>query len=68
MWVNNETGVIQDIPTLTGLALHEGLDLASLKLLIVALFIFLTSPTATHAIARAAKRNDVGWWVQEDDA
>ena len=50
---------------LTGLALHGGIDLASIKLIIVALFIFITSPTATHAIARAAKRNDVPWWTKE---
>lgn len=50
---------------LTGLALHQGFELASLKLIIVALFIFFTSPTATHAIARAAKLNDVPWWTRE---
>ena len=49
-----------------GYKFHEGLDLASLKLLSVALFIFVTSPTATHAIARAAKRNQVPWWVKEN--
>ncbi len=50
---------------LTGLALHEGFDLASVKLIIVAVFIFVTSPTATHAIARAAKRNQVPWWTRD---
>ena len=50
---------------LAGLACHEGLNLASVKLLVVAVFIFITSPTATHAIARAAKRNQVPWWTQE---
>ena len=50
---------------LTGLALHEGFDLASVKLIIVAVFIFVTSPTATHAIARAAKRNQLPWWTRE---
>jgi multicomponent Na+:H+ antiporter subunit G len=51
---------------LTGLACYEGLGLASIKLLIVAVFIFITSPTATHAIARAAKRNRVSWWTREE--
>jgi len=41
---------------LTGLAWYGG----------VALFIFVTSPTATHAIARAAKRNDLAWWTREE--
>ena len=48
---------------LTGLACHEGFHLTSVKLLIVAVFVFLTSPTATHAMARAAKRNEIPWWV-----
>tara|TARA_B100000315_G_scaffold160017_1_gene148540 strand:+ start:182 stop:469 length:288 start_codon:yes stop_codon:yes gene_type:complete len=51
---------------LTGLACDEGLELASVKLLIVAVFIFLTSPTATHAIARAAKQSGVSWWTREE--
>ena len=51
---------------LTGLACYGGLALASVKLLIVALFIFVTSPTATHAIARAAKRNGLAWWTREE--
>jgi multicomponent Na+:H+ antiporter subunit G len=51
---------------LSGLACHGGLSLASAKLLVVALFILVTSPTATHAIARAAARNQVAWWTAEE--
>ena len=51
---------------LTGLACAEGLHLASLKLLVIALFIFVTSPTATHAIARAAHKNHVPFWTDGD--
>ena len=43
---------------LTGLACYGGLNLASVKILLIALFIFLTSPTATHAMACAAHRNE----------
>ena len=50
---------------LTGLAVHQGFDLTSVKLIIVAVLIFVTSPTATHAIARAATRNQVPWWTRE---
>jgi multicomponent Na+:H+ antiporter subunit G len=39
---------------LLGLMLQAGLTLISVKLLIVALLIFFASPTATHALARAA--------------
>ena len=50
---------------LTGLAWAEGFTLSSVKLLVIALFIFVTSPTATHAIARAAYRNRVPFWTPE---
>ncbi len=39
---------------LVGLACYGGPTFASAKILVIALFIFLTSPTSTHAIARAA--------------
>ena len=42
--------------TVSGVALWQGLDLTMAKLLLVALFVFMTNPTASHAIARAALR------------
>lgn len=39
---------------LLGLMLQAGFTLITAKLLIVALLIFFASPTATHALARAA--------------
>lgn len=39
---------------LMGLMLQAGLTLVAAKLLIIGLLIFFTSPTATHALARAA--------------
>ncbi len=51
---------------LTGLAVYAGLSLTSVKILIIALFIFATSPTATHAIARAAFRHNVPLWTREE--
>ncbi len=39
---------------LLGLVLQAGLSLVTAKLLMVGLLIFFTSPTATHALARAA--------------
>jgi multicomponent Na+:H+ antiporter subunit G len=39
---------------LIGLALIAGFTLVSVKLLLLLLFISLTSPAATHAVARAA--------------
>jgi len=39
---------------LLGLVLQAGFSLVTAKLLMVGLLIFFTSPTATHALARAA--------------
>ena len=41
-----------------GLLLESGLNLVSAKLLLIGLLIFLTSPTATHALAQAALARD----------
>jgi multicomponent Na+:H+ antiporter subunit G len=48
----------------SGLAVHHGVSLESAKILFIAVFILLTSPTATHAIARAALRNDLPLWTK----
>jgi len=47
---------------LGGLIVYDGFSLASVKLLFVIFFMFLTSPTAAHAIARAAYRSGVKLW------
>ncbi len=39
---------------LFGLMLQTQLDIVTVKLMIILLFIFLTSPTASHALAKAA--------------
>jgi multicomponent Na+:H+ antiporter subunit G len=39
---------------LAGLALQAGFTLVTAKLLVIGLLIFFTSPTATHALAKAA--------------
>ena len=39
---------------LLGLILQAGVSLVALKLLIIGLLIFFTSPAATHALAKAA--------------
>ena len=39
---------------LLGLIIQSGFTQMSLKLLMVAFFLFLTSPTATHAVSNAA--------------
>ncbi len=37
-----------------GMAVHSGLTLVTVKLIIIALFLLLTGPTSTHATANAA--------------
>jgi len=39
---------------LFGLMLHAGLTLATLKLIAILAFIYLTSPASTHALAQSA--------------
>jgi len=39
---------------LMGLGLHAGLSLVTFKLFLIFAFFFFTSPTATHALAKAA--------------
>ena len=48
-----------------GLALHGGATLGSAKIIAIAVFIFITSPTATHAIAKAAHKNRVPMWTKD---
>lgn len=51
----------------TGLAVYNGFTIGSLKIVFIAVFIFLTSPTATHAIARAALKNNFPLWTKDTD-
>lgn len=47
---------------LMGIILYEGATLASVKMAFIIGFVFLTNPTAAHAIARAAYRHGIGLW------
>ena len=44
---------------LAGMMLQAGLTLISVKLLLIGVLLFFTSPTATHALARAAHLRSV---------
>lgn len=48
---------------LCGLAIYNGLDFNSAKLVIILLFITLANPTATHIVARAAYRSGLEPWI-----
>jgi multicomponent Na+:H+ antiporter subunit G len=51
--------------SLIGLSVYEGFSLTSLKIIFIAVFMFLAQPTSTHAISRAAMRCGQEPWVRE---
>jgi len=51
-----------------GLMFQFGLTLASVKLLLIFLFMLFTAPTGTHALARTAQLNGLEPWTIDDDA
>lgn len=51
---------------LTGLAVYHGADLVSVKILLILVIIFITNPTATHALTRSAYRSGVEIWQNEE--
>ena len=42
-----------------GMIIHEGFSLVSLKLVLIGIFLFFTSPIATHAVAQVAYKSGV---------
>ncbi|VAV84481.1 hypothetical protein MNBD_DELTA01-1109 [hydrothermal vent metagenome] len=51
---------------LISLMIYEGFTLATIKLIIIILFIFIVNPTATHALANAAHVGGVVPWKKGD--
>ena len=49
-----------------GLIIHEGFTLVSVKLALVGIFLFFTSPIATHAMAQVAYRAGLKPVLEED--
>ena len=54
------------ILSLIGIAMLNGWNLTSLKLMLVVLFVFMASATATHALGRAALKTGLKPWFQGD--
>jgi multicomponent Na+:H+ antiporter subunit G len=52
---------------LTGLALHSGYDLVTIKLIAVMFFLLVTSPTATHTLCRAALADGLRPLTDDED-
>jgi multicomponent Na+:H+ antiporter subunit G len=51
--------------SLIGLAIYEGFSLVSLKIIFIAVFMFLAQPTATHAISRAGLKSGLKPWTKK---
>jgi len=52
---------------LIALAIFNGLEVSSIKILVLAALILLTSPTSAHALARAAHRTGLKPWAAPQD-
>ena len=50
-----------------GMLFQSGLSLTSVKLIFILLLIFFASPTATHALARAAKVRGIKYFHKEGE-
>jgi len=53
------------ILTLSGLAVYNGWELSTFKILFILIFVLIANPTATHAIARAALRSGLPPWTRK---
>jgi len=53
--------------TLAAVALAFDAGLSRVKTVLLVVFMFLTNPTAAHAIARAAADRGIEPWTREDD-
>ena len=56
------------ILVLSGLAVYNGWELSTAKILFILLFVLIANPTATHAIARAALRTGLQPWTRQKGA
>ena len=52
---------------LVALAMHEGVSLYSVKILLISVCIGLANPTATHALGRAAYRAGLTPWRRDEE-
>lgn len=53
------------ILTLSGLAVYNGWELSTFKILFILIFVLIANPTATHAISRAALRSGLAPWTRK---
>ncbi|MBI2860575.1 MAG: monovalent cation/H(+) antiporter subunit G [Chloroflexi bacterium] len=52
---------------LGGLAIHNGLAISSLKIIVVLVFVLIANPTAAHLLGRAALRSRLELWTRRGE-
>jgi multicomponent Na+:H+ antiporter subunit G len=52
---------------LVALAMHTGVSLDSVKILFIAVFVWLANPTATHVLGRAALKAGLVPWQRPEE-
>ena len=52
---------------LVGLMVQAGIGLTTAKLVLIVIFLLITSPTATHALARAARQDGIRPESEKED-
>lgn len=65
MHATGKSDTLGTLLSLLGLALYAGFSFTGVKILFIAVFVFLTSPTATHALLRAAFDSKVPPWTKD---
>jgi multicomponent Na+:H+ antiporter subunit G len=63
----SKTDTLGTVLTLAGVALLFDGGVARVKLLLLAVFMLITSPTATHAITRAALDQGIEPWTVDEE-
>ncbi|MCS7184851.1 MAG: monovalent cation/H(+) antiporter subunit G [bacterium] len=49
-----------------GCIIYNGIDFVAMKLIIIVLFVMITSPTATHALVKAAYKSGLKYYKKND--
>ena len=64
----SKSDTLGTVLSLAGVALLLGTDVSVVKTVFLLLFMFLTNPTAAHAITRAAYDQGITPWTTEGDS
>ncbi|AOW80209.1 MAG: monovalent cation/H(+) antiporter subunit G [Halobacteriota archaeon] len=63
----SKSDTLGTVLSLAGVALVFGADVATVKTVFLLLFMFITNPTAAHAITRAAYDQEIEPWTEGED-